>query len=53
MKNVSYGVVLGILILQKNIQKELKKLTKKIAEKLDYDKIEFPKQKKKILARLK
>ena len=32
-----YGVILDILILQKNIQKELKKLTKKIAEKLDYD----------------
>ena len=35
-----------ILILQKNIQKELKKLTKKNAEKLDYDQIEFPVQKK-------
>ena len=34
--------MLGILIPQKNIQNELKKLTKKIAEKLDYDRIEFP-----------
>ena len=35
MKNVFYGVMLDILILQKNIQKELKKLTKKIAEELN------------------
>ena len=27
-QNVFYGVMLGILILQKSIQKELKKLTK-------------------------
>ena len=42
MKNVFYGVMLDILILQKNIQKELKKLTKKNVEKLDYNGIEFP-----------
>ena len=46
MKNVFYGVMLDILIFQKNIQKELKKLTKKIAEKLDYDETGFPIQKK-------
>ena len=46
MKNVFYDVMLGILILQKNIQKELKKLTKKIAEKRDYDGIEFRVQEK-------
>ena len=48
MKNVFYGVMLGILILQRNIQKELKKLKKKkkIAKKLDYDRIEFPVQEK-------
>ena len=40
-----YGVMLGILILQKNIQKELKKW-QKIAEKLDYDRTEFPVQEK-------
>ena len=38
--------MLDILILQKNIQKELKKTDKKIAEKLDYDRIEFPVQEK-------
>ena len=38
--------MLDILILQKNIQKELKKLTKKIAQKLNYNKIEFPVQEK-------
>ena len=41
MKTVFYGVMLDILILQKNIQKELNKLTTKIAEKRDYDGIEF------------
>ena len=48
MKNVFYGVMLGVLILQKNFQKELKKKKKdkKIAEKLDYDGIEFPVQEK-------
>ena len=48
MKNVFYGVMLGILILQRNIQKELKKLKKKkkIAKKLDYDRIEFAVQEK-------
>ena len=45
-KNVFYGVILDILILQKNIQKELKKNDKRIAEKLDYNKIEFPIQEK-------
>ena len=38
--------MLDILILQKSIQKELKKTDKKIAEKLDYDRIEFPVQEK-------
>ena len=38
--------MLGILILQKNIQKELKKTNNKIAEEPDYDRIEFPVQKK-------
>ena len=42
MKNVFYGDMLGILILQKNIQKEF--ADKKVAEKLDYDEIEFPVQ---------
>ena len=46
MKNVFYGAILAMLILQKNIQKELKKLTKKIAEKLDYDRIELSVQEK-------
>ena len=30
IKNVFYGVMLGVLILQKNIQKEFKELTKKL-----------------------
>ena len=42
MKKVFYGVMLGILVLLKNVQKELKKTDKKIAEKLDYAGIEFP-----------
>ena len=47
IKNVFYGVMLDISILQKNIQKELKKKTdNKIAEKLDYDGIEFRVQEK-------
>ena len=46
MKNVFYGAILAMLILQKNIQGELKKLTKKIAEKLDYDRIELSVQEK-------
>ena len=41
-----YGVMLDILILQKNIQKEWKKIDKKVAEKLDYDELEFPVQEK-------
>ena len=32
IKNVFYGVMLGVLILQKNIQKEFKELTKKLLE---------------------
>ena len=46
MKNVFYGVMLDILILQKNIQKEFLKTGKKISEKLDYDGIEFSVQEK-------
>ena len=42
MKKVFYGVMLGILVLLKNVLKELKKTDKKIAEKLDYVGIEFP-----------
>ena len=38
--------MLDILILRNNIEKEFKKLTKKLAEKLNYDKIEFPVQEK-------
>ena len=38
--------MLDILILQKNIHKELKKTHKKIAEKLYYDRTEFPLQEK-------
>ena len=38
--------MLCILILQMNIQEGLKKVDKKIAEKLDYDRIEFPVQEK-------
>ena len=38
--------MLGILILQKSIQKELRKTDKNLAEKLDYDRIEFPVQQK-------
>ena len=45
-KNVFYGVMLDILILQKNIQKELKKLTKKLLQKFDYYGIGFPMQEK-------
>ena len=41
-----YGVMLDVLILQKNIQEELKKTDKKIAEELYYDEIEFPIQEK-------
>ena len=41
-----FGVMLDILIFQKIIQKELEKVKKKIAEKLDYDRIEFPVQEK-------
>ena len=47
-----YGVMLGILILQKNIQKELKKLTKKLLKNLIMMELSFP-CKKKILTRLK
>ena len=46
IKNAFYGVMLDILILQKNILKEFLKMTKKIAEKLNYDKIEFSVQDK-------
>ena len=38
--------MLVILILQKSIQKELRKTDKNLAEKLDYDRIEFPVQQK-------
>ena len=46
-----YGVILGILILLKKIQEELNKLTKKKkkkknAEKLNYDRTEFPMKEK-------
>ena len=51
-KNVFYGVMLDILILQKNIQKELKKLTKKLLKNLIIMELGFP-CKKKILTRLK
>ena len=47
-----YGVMLDILILQKNIQKELKKLTKKLLKNLIMMELSFP-CKKKILTRLK
>ena len=47
-----YGVMLDILILQKNIQKEFKKLTKKSLRNLIMMKLSFP-CKKKILTRLK
>ena len=46
IKNAFYGVMLDILILQKNILKEFLKMTKKVAEKLNYDKIEFSVQDK-------
>ena len=52
IKNVFYGVMLDILILQKNIQKELKKLTKKLLKNLIMMELSFP-CKKKILARLR
>ena len=52
IKNVFYGVMLNILILQKNIQKELKKLTKKLLKNLIMMELSFP-CKKKILAKLK
>ena len=51
-KNVFYGVMLGILILKKNIQKELKKLTKKLLENFILMELSFL-WKKKIIARLK
>ena len=51
IKNVFYGVMLDILILQKNIQKEFKKLTKKLLKNLTMMKLSFP-CKKKILAKL-
>ena len=47
-----YGVILDILILQKNIQKKCEKLTKKLLKKLIIMELSFP-FKKKILTRLK
>ena len=52
IKNVFYCVMLGILILQKNIQKELKKPTKKLLKILIMIKLSFL-FKKNFLARLK
>ena len=52
IKNVFYCVMLGILILQKNIQKELKKPTKKLLKNVIMMRLSFL-FKKKILARLK
>ena len=49
-KSAFYGVMLDILILQKNIQKELKKLTKKLLKNLIMMELGFP-CKKKILTR--
>ena len=51
-QKIFYGVMLDILILQKNIQKELKKLTKKLLKNLIMMELSFP-CKKKILARLR
>ena len=51
-KNVFYGVMLGILILQKNIQKELKKLTSKLLNNLIMIELSFQCEKN-ILIRLK
>ena len=50
--HVFYGVILDILILQKNIQKELKKLTKKLLKNLIMMELSFQ-CKKKILTKLK
>ena len=47
-----YGVMLDILILQKNIEKELNKLTKKLLKNLIMIELSFQ-YKKKILTRLK
>ena len=47
-----YGVMLGILILQKKVQKEFKKLTKKLLKNLIMMELSFL-CKKKILAKLK
>ena len=47
-QNVFYGVMLDILILQKNIQKELKKLTKKLLNRLIMMKLSFLCKKKKL-----
>ena len=52
IKNVFYGVMSGILILQKSIQKELPKPTKKLLKNLIMMELSFL-FKKKILARLK
>ena len=41
IKNVFYGVMLDILILQTNIQKELKQLTKKLLKNLIMMKLSF------------
>ena len=51
-KNVFHGVMLDMLILQKNIQKELKKLTQKLLKNLIMMRLSFL-YKKKILTRLK
>ena len=41
IKNIFYGVMLDILILQTNIQKELKQLTKKLLKNLIMMKLSF------------
>ena len=51
-QNVFYGVMLGMLILQKNIQKEFENPTKKLLKNLIIVKLNLL-IKKKILARLK
>ena len=52
IKNDFYGVMLDILILQKNIQKELEKLTNKLLKNLIMMELSFL-YKKKILTRSK
>ena len=52
IKNIFYGVMLDILIIQKNIQKEFKKLIRKLLVNLIMMKLSFM-CKKKVLPRLK